>query len=298
MSVISRGYYKRKNADGEFEVIYLYSDATAIAETSERKFVTPTEKANWNAKIGGVKVNGTALSVDSNNSINIDLSDYSKKDNTIKSIKLSAYKLTAVLANGATEEIGTVDVLGAPSGLSQGGTIGQILEEHDRALANTVSLDSNNLIPSKYIPGTYDDVLEYSAYSNLPSAGETGKLYVTTGDNKVYRWSGSTYIQVNGGLVLGTTADTAAAGNHNHDTVYSKLGHTHNVATTSTAGFMSAVDKQAIDRAVEDIENLDQYTNMLALKTHNHNGVYPRFFYSSTEPADAVEGDIWISATA
>jgi len=30
----------------------------------------------------------------------------------------------------------------------------------------------------------------------MPATGETGKIYVTTGNGKIYRWSGSTYIEI------------------------------------------------------------------------------------------------------
>jgi hypothetical protein len=41
-----------------------------------------------------------------------------------------------------------------------------------------------------------DDVLEYSTTGGFPATGEAGKIYVATGVNKTYRWSGSTYVEI------------------------------------------------------------------------------------------------------
>ena len=59
-----------------------------------------------------------------------------------------------------------------------------------------VGLDGSSKIASTYLPSYVDDVEEYAALINLPATGETGKIYVTTGTNKTYRWSGSAYVEI------------------------------------------------------------------------------------------------------
>lgn len=54
----------------------------------------------------------------------------------------------------------------------------------------------NGLVPASQLPSYVDDVLEYANLAALPVTGETGKIYVTLDANKIYRWSGSTYIEV------------------------------------------------------------------------------------------------------
>lgn len=75
------------------------------------------------------------------------------------------------------------------------------------------TLDENGIVPSSQLPSYVDDVLEYSSYSTLPIEGNTGIIYVTLDDNKTYRWSGSTYIEISKSLGLGETASTAFPGN-------------------------------------------------------------------------------------
>jgi hypothetical protein len=63
--------------------------------------------------------------------------------------------------------------------------------------SNAASL-INGKIPSSQLPSYVDDVIEYPNYSTLTGvSGEAGKIYVTTGDAKTYRWGGSSYFQIN-----------------------------------------------------------------------------------------------------
>jgi len=67
----------------------------------------------------------------------------------------------------------------------------------NKAQANGyASLDGSGKVPASQLPSYVDDVLEYANASARPATGETGKLYLTLDNNKVYRWSGSTYVEI------------------------------------------------------------------------------------------------------
>lgn len=51
-------------------------------------------------------------------------------------------------------------------------------------------------VPASQLPSYVDDVLEFPATTDFPATGETGKIYVATSTGKVYRWSGSQYIEI------------------------------------------------------------------------------------------------------
>lgn len=71
------------------------------------------------------------------------------------------------------------------------------IDESAIGSANGVAqLDQTGKIPSSQLPGFVDDVLEFEDYEDFPQPGESGKLYVDTSTNEVYRWSGTTYISV------------------------------------------------------------------------------------------------------
>lgn len=54
----------------------------------------------------------------------------------------------------------------------------------------------NGLVPSTQLPSYVDDVVEAANLAALPVSGETGKIYVTLDTNKIYRWSGSAYVEI------------------------------------------------------------------------------------------------------
>lgn len=68
------------------------------------------------------------------------------------------------------------------------------------------SLDSNAKVPASQLPSYVDDVAEYANVSSFPSTGETGKLYVDQSTGDIYRWSGSSYVQINDSV---STSDSA-----------------------------------------------------------------------------------------
>jgi hypothetical protein len=52
-------------------------------------------------------------------------------------------------------------------------------------------------VPSSQLPSFVDDVQEYANYTALSAAtGESGKLYVTVDNRKLWRWSGSAYVEI------------------------------------------------------------------------------------------------------
>lgn len=61
-----------------------------------------------------------------------------------------------------------------------------------------VPLDGTGKVASTYLPSYVDDVLEYANLAAFPGTGETGKMYVALDTNKVYRWSGSAYVEISG----------------------------------------------------------------------------------------------------
>ena len=58
--------------------------------------------------------------------------------------------------------------------------------------ANIIS----GVISESNLPSYVDDVLEYTSTGNFPVSATTGIIYVAQDTNKVYRWSGSTYIEI------------------------------------------------------------------------------------------------------
>lgn len=68
------------------------------------------------------------------------------------------------------------------------------------AIANVnnglVKLDAGGKVAAAQLPAYVDDVQEAANFAALPGAGVAGVIYTTLNDNKVFRWSGSAYVEI------------------------------------------------------------------------------------------------------
>jgi Pectate lyase superfamily protein len=58
------------------------------------------------------------------------------------------------------------------------------------------SLDASTKVPAAQLPSYVDDVIEYANLAAFPATGATGIIYVALDTNKIYRWSGSIYVEI------------------------------------------------------------------------------------------------------
>lgn len=98
-----------------------------------------------------------------------------------------------------------------------------ITEINNKVGANNgiASLNGSGKVPESQLPSYVDDVVEGYLYEgdfyedaqhqNLITP-ETGKIYTDLETDKTYRWSGSVYVCIGGGLELGETQGTAYEG--------------------------------------------------------------------------------------
>jgi hypothetical protein len=77
-----------------------------------------------------------------------------------------------------------------------------------RRLAKKADLDDSGKVPASQLPSYVDDVLEYASLADFPAEGEEGKIYVAIDTDKVYRWSGTRYVEVSPAPQLATVAET------------------------------------------------------------------------------------------
>lgn len=98
------------------------------------------------------------------------------------------------------------------------------ISKDDKGVANGIAtLDDAGKVPASQLPSYVDDVLEgylkaedgkfyHEAEYTTAYTPEDGKIYVELSTNKSYRWSGSTYVEIAGGVALGETEQTAYRG--------------------------------------------------------------------------------------
>ena len=81
-------------------------------------------------------------------------------------------------------------------------------------LKKKADLDSKGKVLESQLPDldVYKDVLMYEARGNFPSSGNVKKLYVDKSGSRIYRWTGSSYVELSPQLKIGEVEDTAFDG--------------------------------------------------------------------------------------
>jgi len=73
------------------------------------------------------------------------------------------------------------------------------------AANGVATLDASGLVPTSQLPSYVDDVLEFADLASFPASGDSGKIFVAIDTGKIYRWSGTVYVEISSAA----TADTA-----------------------------------------------------------------------------------------
>lgn len=114
---------------------------------------------------------------------------------------------TIVVKTQVTRLVGT----SLASMASEGTSSYQARADHVHPLPSALQVGAAPLqsgkIPSQYLPSYVDDVVEYATIQALQAdttnGRDSGKIYVARNTNKIYRWSGSTHIEISNSLELG-----------------------------------------------------------------------------------------------
>lgn len=121
--------------------------------------------------------------------------------------------VTGVKGSGeASYRKGNVEISPANIGLGNVTNHAQVKRTEMGAANGVATLGADGKVPSGQLPSYVDDVLEYENKASFPSAGETGKIYVSKDTNLTYRWSATAYVEISASLALGETSSTAYAG--------------------------------------------------------------------------------------
>lgn len=142
--------------------------------------------------------------------------------------------------------------------------VGAIPTNEKGAVNGVASLDGSGKVPQSQLPSYVDDVLEYDNRDSFPETGESGKIYVDKSNDTSWRWSGSTYVQIKGDLVIGTTSGDAADGGI-ANTHYNNTSNPHGVTKAQVGlgdvGNFKAVSTVA-SQELTDAEKSNARTNI------------------------------------
>ena len=73
-------------------------------------------------------------------------------------------------------------------------------ESEKGAVNGYAELDGTGKVPAAQLPSYVDDILEYANLAAFPVTGTTGIIYVALDTNKIYRWTGTVYVEVSPGV--------------------------------------------------------------------------------------------------
>jgi hypothetical protein len=152
----------------------------------------------------------------------------------------TAANLQQVTDNGATTTnpiaIGGLTITGLATGVLKSDS-GVISSVPFGAANGVATLGGDGKVPSIQLPSYVDDVVEVANFAALPATGETGKIYITLDNNKVYRWTGSIYVEIAANnAVWGAITGTLS----NQTDLQNALNAKQNAITLTTTGTSGA----------------------------------------------------------
>jgi hypothetical protein len=132
-------------------------------------------------------------------------------------------------------------------------------------------LDSSGKVAAAQLPSYVDDVIESANFAELPAEGETGKIYVALDNGKIYRWSGSAYVEISASPGS-TDAVTEGTTNLYFTTARARNSFSASTGITITDGAIATTITQGITDVVDDITpqlggNLDVNGNKIIAGT-------------------------------
>jgi hypothetical protein len=118
----------------------------------------------------------------------------------------------------------------------------------------------NGTVPSSMLPSFVDDIIEYATLSAFPATNDVGKIYTAVDTRKIYRWSGTGYVEISPSP--GTTTDVPEGSNLYHTTARAAAA----APVQSVAGRVGAVVVSKSDVGLGSVPNVD------ATVRSNHTG--------------------------
>lgn len=177
--------------DASYAHITVTSNSVSDGTNTFNKYVLPVATA---LAIGGVK-SGTDITIDGDGNVSVNDNSHAHTIANVTGLQTAlddkVTKNTAITAGTGTKI--TYD------------TKGLVVSSTGLSASDIPDLDASKItsgvIDSARLPAFVDSVEEYANLASFPGTGNTGVLYIALDTGKVYRWSGSTYVQITSGAV-------------------------------------------------------------------------------------------------
>ena len=118
------------------------------------------------------------------------------------------------------------------------------------------------LVPAAQLPSYVDDVIEAANFAALQNPGESGKIYVTLSDGKIYRWSGSAYVEI-----LSSPGSTDAVPEGTTNLYFTTTRASAAAPVQSVAGRTGAVTLSKSDVGLGNVDNTSDAAKPISTAT-------------------------------
>lgn len=147
-----------------------------------------------------------------------------------------------------------------------------------RAVNDTKADLVNGRVPTSQLPAYVDSVQEYATLTNFPTTGQMNVVYLAVNTNKAYRWGGSSYVEITGGVSLGETSATAYRGDRGKTAFdHTTLTNNPHSVTKSQVGLANADNTSDLNKpvstATQSALNTKQNTLVSGTNIKTVNGV-------------------------
>lgn len=137
-----------------------------------------------------------------------------------------------------------------PTTLAGYGITDAVAVAHKGVANGVAELDSGGRVPAGQLPSYVDDVNEYADLAGFPGTGEAGKIYVALDTNKIYRWTGTVYIEISptagnadSATQLATSRTIAASGDATWSVSFNGSANVTNALTLADSGITAGTYK-------------------------------------------------------
>lgn len=276
-NVVMQGVATLPDTGAQGQVIY---NTTAKAlfqyngdewEQVGKAYTLPTASAT---ELGGIKI-GTGLNIDADGKVTVSADSASVKWENI--VGIPEEDIMNVQADwDETDTASDAFIKNKPTIPETAEDVGAIPATEKGAANGVATLDENSKIPAAQLPSYVDDVIDgtfvdettFNDLDGNPVTPESGVIYVDVDTLKVYRWSGTIFAQINGGLTLGETASTAFRGDYGklaYDHSQIKSGNPHNTTIADMGITATEEELNSLPEKVTELETTMTDANMLEI---------------------------------
>lgn len=118
----------------------------------------------------------------------------------INEVKGIADGAAAGTPDATTSVKGKVELATDAEALAMSSSTVALLPSNLGAITNVANgllkLNGSGVVAAAQLPGYVDDTLEFANLAGFPATGTSGIMYIAADTNKVYRWTGTVYVEI------------------------------------------------------------------------------------------------------